>query len=77
MDLLQIYFSASPIFIIFLSKLNRRHQHAYKFNFKGSEENPIVQVEIEGIDGMSFERKMIKIGDAEKYIRYQWIYSKY
>ncbi|MEO1419082.1 MAG: hypothetical protein AAFW00_27755 [Bacteroidota bacterium] len=49
-------------------KLNRRHQHAYKFNFKGSEENPIVQVEIEGIDGMSFERKMIKIGNAEKYI---------
>ena len=49
-------------------KLNRRHQHEYKFSFKGSEEDPIVQIEIEGIDGMSFERKMIRIEDAEKYI---------
>ncbi len=49
-------------------KFNRRHQHNYQFRFKKSQNNLIVDVKITGKDGMNFNRKMIKIADAEKYV---------
>lgn len=49
-------------------KFNRRHQHLYKFNFKKSSNNPIVEVKIQGKSGMNFKREMIKVEDAEKYV---------
>ncbi|MBI1225363.1 MAG: hypothetical protein GC192_09025 [Bacteroidetes bacterium] len=49
-------------------KFNRKHQHNYKFKFIKSEDNPIVEADIDGKDGMNFRRKMIKIKDAEKYV---------
>lgn len=42
-------------------KLNRRHQHTYRFDIKKGKDQPIVSVKIEGKDGMSFSREMINL----------------
>ncbi|CAL2055558.1 hypothetical protein [Tenacibaculum sp. 190524A05c] len=49
-------------------KLNRRHQHIYDFRISKRVNNIVLKVEIKGKDGMKFERKMLKIKEAEKYV---------
>ncbi|CAL2093032.1 hypothetical protein [Tenacibaculum sp. 190524A05c] len=49
-------------------KLNRRHQHIYDFRISKQVNDIVLKVEIKGKDGMKFERKMLKIKEAEKYV---------
>ncbi len=49
-------------------KFNRRHQHKYDFNFSKQAKDIVMKVKISGKDGMAFERKMLKIKEAEKYV---------
>ena len=42
-------------------KFNRRHQHSYDFSFLKQANDIVLKVEISGKDGMTFERKMLKI----------------
>ena len=49
-------------------KINRRNQHNYNFKFKKQENDILIKVNITGNDGMAFERKMLKIKDAEYYV---------
>ena len=49
-------------------KFNRRHQHSYDFRISKQANNIVLKVEIDGKDGMTFERKMLKIEEAEKYV---------
>ena len=49
-------------------KFNRSHQHIYNFEFFEKTNDIYIKVNIEGQDKMKFERKMLLIKDAEKYI---------
>ena len=48
-------------------KLNRRHQHDYKFHFFQKDDKIFIQVNINGQDRMKFERPMLEISLADKY----------
>ena len=48
-------------------KLNRRHQHSYKFHFFEKNNRIFIKVNIEGQDAMKFERPMLEIIQADKY----------
>jgi hypothetical protein len=48
-------------------KLNRRHQHNYKFHFFEKNDRIFIKVNIEGQDAMKFERPMLEIIQADKY----------
>ncbi len=49
-------------------KFNRRHQHIYNFELIEKMNDIYVKVNIEGQDRMKFEKKMLLIKDAEKYV---------
>ena len=49
-------------------KFNRRHQHTYNFEFFEKMNDIYIKVNIKGQDRMRFERKMLLIKDAEKYV---------
>lgn len=49
-------------------KFNRRHQHTYNFNLKNKNNKMYLRAEIKGQDGMKFEREMIDIEKADKYL---------
>lgn len=49
-------------------KFNRRHQHSYDFRLLKQANDIVLRLEISGKDGMTFERKMLKIKEAEKYV---------
>ncbi|CAL2094471.1 hypothetical protein [Tenacibaculum sp. 190524A05c] len=49
-------------------KFNRKHQHIYDFRISKQVNDIVLRVEIKGKDGMKFERKMLKIEEAEKYV---------
>ena len=49
-------------------KFNRRNQHEYNFEFNKQSNDILIKVNISGKDGMAFERKMLKIKDAENYV---------
>lgn len=57
-------------------KLNRRHQHDYYFDFFQKNKKVFVSVNIKGEDKMIFEREMIKISDANKFVCNSPIESK-
>lgn len=57
-------------------KLNRMHQHLYDFRISKQVNDIVLRVEIKGKDGMKFERKMLKIKEAEKYVCNTLIESK-
>ena len=48
-------------------KFNRRHQHDYFFKFSMKQDSVFVEVDIKGKDRMKFERKLLKISEADKY----------
>jgi hypothetical protein len=49
-------------------KFNRRHQHDYKFHFSLQDSVIFVKVDIQGQDKMRFERSMIPIRLADKFL---------
>jgi hypothetical protein len=49
-------------------KFNRRNQHNYNFKFLKQANVIVLKVSISGKDGIGFERKMLKIKDAENYV---------
>ncbi|MBO4233364.1 hypothetical protein FO675_03435 [Riemerella anatipestifer] len=49
-------------------KLNRRHQHDYKFHFYPKGDKIYIAVDIKGQDAMKFKRPMIDIKLVDKYI---------
>ncbi|MCF2875928.1 MULTISPECIES: hypothetical protein [unclassified Tenacibaculum] len=49
-------------------KSNRRHQHLYNFKFSKQANDIILNVEIVGTNEMAFERKMLKIKEADMHI---------
>ncbi len=48
-------------------KLNRNHQHDYNFYFFQKNNKIFVRTDINGKDGMKFERPMLDIKSAKKY----------
>lgn len=50
-------------------KFNRRNQHDYNFHLSKRKSKIYVRVEINGQDAMKFERPMVEIDNAEKYLR--------
>lgn len=49
-------------------KFNRRHQHKYNLHFSTRNDEIILKLVIEGRDNINFEKKMIKIEQADKYL---------
>jgi hypothetical protein len=49
-------------------KFNRRHQHSYNFYLTNKNNKMILQTEIKGQNGMKFEREMIEVEKADKYL---------
>lgn len=49
-------------------KFNRRHQHSYNFHLTNRNNKMILQADINGQDGMKFEREMIEIKKADRYL---------
>ena len=49
-------------------KFNRRNQHNYNFKLIKQDNDILLKVNISGKNGMTFERKMLRIKDAENYI---------
>jgi hypothetical protein len=49
-------------------KLNRRHQHTYNFYLTKKYNKMYLSTEINGQDGMKFEREMIEVENADKYL---------
>ncbi|WMX13169.1 hypothetical protein [Aureispira sp. CCB-E] len=49
-------------------KFSPNHQHNYEFKFIPQNNSIILSVFIDGESGMKFEREMLKIDDAEKYV---------
>jgi hypothetical protein len=48
-------------------KFNRRHQHNYHFHFYQKDSNIFIRVDINGKNGMKFERPMLDLRLASKY----------
>lgn len=49
-------------------KLNNNHQHLYDFRIQVENNTPHIYVNIEGKDGMDFDKMMISISDTINYI---------